>query len=72
MSLRFDIRRRAGARLGFGGSNSVSSGPRRRNEAVHGSGDEQQERQDLPGEHPAGHLSAGGRKHGDSGEPLCG
>jgi len=45
----------------------VSPGPRRRNQAVHRSGDELQERKDLPGEHPAGHLPAGGREHRDTG-----
>lgn len=59
--------RGAGAGLDGGGSSSVSSGQRRRNKAVYWPGDEHQERQDLPGEYPAGHLSAGGRKHRDTG-----
>uniref|UniRef100_A0A8C2WE91 Inositol 1,4,5-trisphosphate receptor n=1 Tax=Cyclopterus lumpus TaxID=8103 RepID=A0A8C2WE91_CYCLU len=49
----------------------MSPGQRRRNQAVHRSGDELQERQDLPGEHPAGHLPAGGREHRDTGGDLC-
>lgn len=62
------VRGRAGARLGGGGGRSVSPGQRRRNKVVHGSRHEHQERQDLPGEHPAGHLSAGRRQHGDPGD----
>lgn len=62
------IRRRAGAGLGGRGLRSVSPGQRRRNQTLHRPGHELQERQDLPGEHPAGHLSAGGGEHGDTGE----